>query len=159
MYFFRLGSLKRQLNQRPATDREALPYLLVYAGLGVLATAPVPGSNAFDYAGVFGSTAIVVLGSLYAYRRNGGASGSQFLHRFFMVGWVVALRWALIGIAVAIPLYAGLDAAGINIEPTSWWDLLLWWTVETVIFLRLGHHLADLSRMPPEANADATEAS
>ena len=52
MYFWRIEQLKDQLIARPLSDREALPYLLVFVGLtAALGFIPGEGLNVWDHVG------------------------------------------------------------------------------------------------------------
>lgn len=53
MYFWRIEKLKSKLTARPLTDREILPYLLIFMGATSLVPIfPVESMSFWDYVGV-----------------------------------------------------------------------------------------------------------
>ncbi|MGI9283660.1 MAG: hypothetical protein ACR2PX_29140 [Endozoicomonas sp.] len=89
---------------------------------------------------------IAILGTIYVFRSNGGASGEDFLGRFFSIGFVMTIRFLtiLIPLTVALTFYymaefpegetivtTPLDIAFFNI----WYGCLFW---------RIGKHITDL---------------
>jgi len=102
MYLWNIEKLKSKLTASPLTEREVLPYFLVFLGLyGLVPLIPIEGMNFWDYVGGAWSLVLTLLGSIYLYFKNGGSSGHYFLQRYFAVGWVVAVRWA----AIFIPIF------------------------------------------------------
>ena len=102
MYFWNVTELKAKLRQAPVTDREAMPYLVVYSGFTAATLfSPVSDMNLQDVIAVLSVILASVLGPIYVYRQNGGAAGSQLLQRFFVLGWVVLIRV----LAVFIPIF------------------------------------------------------
>ena len=73
MYFVRYPPLKEKLRERSLSDREALPYLVVYfaifSALGVLSVGEF---NEFDIVSGVLSVIFAIGGVLYSYERNGG---------------------------------------------------------------------------------------
>jgi len=69
MYFWNLSKLKSQMAERPLTDREVLPYLVVCNAIiaAVYSLALLP-FNRWDALGVIWSVALAIGGTLYVYR-------------------------------------------------------------------------------------------
>ena len=146
MYFWRIEKLKTQMAARPLSQREELPYLVVFVALSAAAGyIPQATRNVWDDLGAVWSVLLAVVGSIYIYRQNGGPSGQHFLQRYFAVGWVVALRWLVVFIGACVAFYGTLAAVGADIDNTHWYDFLFLAVVETVIYWRTGHHVRDLA--------------
>ena len=73
MYFWRIEKLKTQMAARPLSEREALPYLVVFVGLSAAVSyIPQTMSNVWDGLGAACSIALALVGTIYIYRQNGG---------------------------------------------------------------------------------------
>jgi hypothetical protein len=146
MYFWRIEKLKSEMAARSLSEREALPYLVVFVALvTVVGYIPKPTPNLWDGLEAVWSVLLAVVGSIYIYRQNGGANGQHFLQRYFAVGWVVTLRWLVVIILAAIAFYAVLAAVGADTESTHWYDFLFFAAAEAVLYWRIGHHVSDLA--------------
>ncbi|HAD47317.1 MAG: hypothetical protein CMF12_08020 [Idiomarina sp.] len=107
MYVFNIDALKQQLREQQFNQAHALFYLL---GLTLLWYLPIGwignGDNGWDYASFWASLAIIIGGTVIAYRANGGAQGTQFLERFLALSWVVFWRvipvFFILGLVVVI---------------------------------------------------------
>lgn len=83
MYFWKLSALKRELAAAHLGEREALLYLLWLGGLATAGYAlPIEDPNLWDHVDSAFTVAIFLLGAIYLYRCNGGASGTDFLGRY-----------------------------------------------------------------------------
>ena len=148
MYFWQLGRLKRKMVARPLSEREILPYLLVYLPLTTaIAFIPEFSANVWDALSALSSTILTLVGTFYIYRQNGGANGQYFLQRYLAIGWVVTLRWLLIFIVTIVILTILLELAGISTfsEETTWYEFLYGTTLEVIIYQRIGHHVRDVA--------------
>jgi hypothetical protein len=147
MYFWRIEKLKQEMANRPLTDREALPYFLVYSGLTAAAGyVAMPLENAWDWAQAAWAVLIAILGAIHLYRSNGGNHGEYFFQRYFALGWVVGLRWLLVAVLVLVAFHVPMAFFRPDVEDTQWYDLLLLVVLETGLYWRIGHHIKDLAR-------------
>lgn len=151
MYFWRIEKLKTEMAAQPLSDREALPYLVVFVALssaGASAGAYIPQTtlNVWDGLGAVWSVLLAAVGTIYIYRQNGGAEGRHFLQRYFAVGWVVAVRLLVVVILVAVALYGTLEAVGAYTESRQWYDFLLLAVFEALMYWRIGYHVRDLAQ-------------
>ena len=147
MYFGRINRLKARLAKDPLTDREVLPYLIAYGVTCAVAfLLPAPAPNRWDVltglSGVFYSA----LGPIYVYRKNGGAGGSHFLQRFLTLGWVTTIRTvaAYLPVFFVAHFFVGM-IAGI-VEDTRPYNFILFLGLQTVLYLRMGHHIEEVHR-------------
>lgn len=146
MYFWRIEKLKAELATRPLTDRETLPYLVYFVGWTTAASfIPATFTNVWDGLGAAWSVLLAVIGTLYIYRRNGGADGQYFLQRYFAIGWVVAIRWLVILVLAIVAFVGVLTALGSEAEDTTWYEFLFLAIAEAVIYWRTDHHVGDVA--------------
>lgn len=150
MYFIRYSPLKERLKDRSIDDREALPYLILFCLLEAIATA-LPGSeykSRLDYISTAVTLAITLWGVIYAYQRNGGRNGYDLIHKFVILGWVVAVRF-LIGL---VPIFIAVFAVAWHYdyvgEETTIFDVALFSMLEVVFYQRIGRHIADTNDKP-----------
>jgi hypothetical protein len=147
MYFWRIEQLKRKMATTPLTDREVLPYLIVFVGLSsavwFIPSFFVP--NVWDRIGSGISFLLSIFGTIWLFQRNGGARSKYFLQRYLALGWVVAVRWIVVMILVCVLLYSVLDFLDVLSETTSWSEVLLFALAEVAFYWRIGVHMQDLA--------------
>ncbi len=109
MFIWSLKGLKRQLVESGLSDRQSLPYTIIVLVCVSCAFVAVPQHNLWSI--IYGVAFLSTLagGTLLAYRSNGGATGRDFLPRFFSLIVVCGARWLLfyvlplVVLAVVIP--------------------------------------------------------
>ena len=150
MYFWRIEDLKRDLIARPLTDREVLPYLLIFVGITALAPIfPVESMNLWDYTAGIWTLLLAVAGTVYTYQCNGASAGRHFVQRYLAIGWVVAIRWAVVVIAAFIVLLFLMDSSEDGTTPTF---ALFWMAAEVVLYERMGYHIRAVANAPLRSN-------
>lgn len=145
MYFIRYQPLKEKLKTRTLTDREALPYLILFAA-SASAVYLFPNTeepNRWDWIGGGLSVALAIAGVIYAYKQNGGAQGFDFIQKYVVITWVVAVRCILIFIPCAAALYLTGEMLGLVTAQTNWFDTLIGFVFEVILYQRIGKHIAD----------------
>ncbi len=158
MYFIRYAPLKERLKDRSIDDREALPYLILFCVLEAIATA-LPGSefmNKWDYISTGATLLITIWGVMYAYRHNGGRIGYDLIHKFVVLGWVVAIRFLIGVVPVFIAVFAlawHYDFVG---EESTIFDVIFFSVLEIIFYQRIGRHMADTNSNPDEQTIQAT---
>ena len=153
MYFWRIEDLKRDLITRPLTDREVLPYLLIFVGITALVPIfPMESMNLWDYAAAIWTLLLAVAGTLYAYQCNGAAAGLHFVQRYLAIGWVVAVRWGVVVMAAFVVLLFFVDSSGDETTPTY---ALFWMVAEVVFYERMGYHIRAVASTPLRSNSTA----
>jgi len=147
MYFWRIEELKAEMAARPLSEREVLPYLVVFVSLyAAVGYIPQAFTNIWDGLEAFCSIALAVLGTIYVYGQNGGASGQHFLQRYLAIGWVVTLRWLVVFILAAVAFFTLMTVLGRETEETTWYDFLFLAVVQAVVYWRIGYHVGDLAQ-------------
>jgi len=144
MFIWRIDELKSKLATAPLTDREALPYLLIFVGVtGLLPLFPPTEMNHWDYLSAGFSLLVALGGTLYVYARNGGNSGRYFLQRYFAIGWVTTVRW----LAIVVPLFFAL-MFGLDWEShTTPYETVYFAVAEIFLFARIGYHVLDVAKL------------
>ena len=145
MYFIRYQPLKEKLKARTLSDRDALPYLILYAGLAaaihLLPTTEV--FNVWDWIGGGLSVSLAVGGVIYAYTENGGREGHDLIQKYVVIGWVAGVRCILAFIPISTVLYFTGDALGVMTDDTGWLDVLIMAGFEAVLYQKIGRHIRD----------------
>jgi hypothetical protein len=148
MNFISYQPLKEKLRNRTFTDRQALPYFILFCVLSV----PVPTSgtaNSLDWVLTGCWVLITALGLLYAYRKNGGSDGVDFIKKFIALGWIALVRWTLVFIPlsvivmIAVGHFGGPLDESVKAEATEWFHLIAPCIFMIVLFQRIGWHIKD----------------
>jgi len=145
MHFVRYHPLKEKLRNRSVSDREALPYLVIFAALTALVGAfpVVDGFNEWDLISGLLSVALAVGGIIYAYKSNGAKEGFDLIQKYVVLGWVVVVRCLLVFIPLAIVAYIAGESLGLVTDQTGFLDVLLIAILELVLYQRIGRHIRD----------------
>ncbi len=145
MYFIRYQPLKEKLKTRTLSDREALPYLILYAGIAaVVYLLPTTGEfNLWDWIGGGLSVSLAVAGVIYAYAQNGGREGFDLIQKYVLIGWVVVVRCILAFIPIVIALFLIGESLGVMTDETGWYDVLIFAGFEAFLYQRIGRHIRD----------------
>jgi hypothetical protein len=153
MYFIKYQPLKNQLRCRSVTDREALPYLAIFAALTALVGA-IPltdGFNHWDAISAFFSVMLAIGGIIYAYHQNGGRTGNDLIQKYVILGWIVSFRFMLIVIPTMIILMIVGDLMGlVSLDSTGPFDVLGVFVFEAILYQRIGRHIRDTRNMSSE---------
>ena len=144
MYFVRYHSLKEKLSGRSLSDREALPYLVLYSTLFVLfiAIPTIEGFNEFDMVLMCLNVMFAIVGICYVYQQNGGKEGFDLIQKYVVLGWVVEFRLLLL----YVPVFLFLVVVG---ERTLWGGysdgltVLISVIYQLIFYQRLGRHIRD----------------
>ena len=145
MHFVRYRPLKDKLRSRSVSEREALPYLVIFTALTALVGAfpLIEGFNDWDFVSGLLSVAFAVGGVVYAYKSNGGNKGFDLIQKYVVLGWVVVVRCLLVFIPLGIVAYIAGDALGLTTDQTGFFDVLIIAIFEIVFYQRIGRHIRD----------------
>lgn len=145
MYFTKYHPLKEKLRDRSVSDREALPYFLIFLALTALVTVfPMFESfNEWDFVSGVLSVILAVGGVIYAYKCNGGKEGFDLIQKYVVLGWVVVIRCLLVFIPLLIVAYIFGELLGITTEGTGVFDIILVTVFEIFLYQRIGRHIRD----------------
>ena len=109
MYFWKIEELKESIKKDELSEKDRFIYVLIYIilytlGLEAISLMPVETLNVWDYIISISNVLVVFVGTILAFRANGGNNGKDFLGRYFSIGFVVTIRFMVI----FIPLYIAL---------------------------------------------------
>lgn len=144
MYFWKIEKLKEDIKNDELVEKDKFIYALIYivlceVVLYTMAWIPIEDGNVWDVIDTVINVLIVLVGTIYAYKANGGGAGSDFLGRYFSIGFVVAVRFLvlLIPIMSALALYyfyvltedEVIATTAIDVVPIIVWHAALYWRV------------------------------
>jgi len=161
MYFVRYQPLKERLRESSVSDSEALPYLIADVALTALLFA-LPQSDGYNFwDGVSGclSVATAVGGVLYAYKKNGGRDGYDFIQKYVVLGWVVGVRFLIAFVPIALVLLLlGIHIGMTSCHATHPYDVVMIFLAEVIYVQRVGRHVGDTvkdvsEQAPPDYRA------
>jgi len=152
MYFWKIQNLKNDISNNNFNEHDRFIYATIYivlcaVGMEAMAWMPIDNPNIWDYIRPISNTTIVLVGTIMAYKSNGGRNGKDFLGRYFSIGFVIIIRF----MAILIPLFIILmvyffytadengevvSTAGDNIPFLIWYAALYW---------RICNHIKDVS--------------
>lgn len=142
MYFWNIDKLKSDFKEGLVTEKSILHYLIAYTILVGIALIPFGDTNQFDVLTAISLIPVSIIGIQYAYASNNGEQGSDFLAKYFAIGWVISVRF----IAAIIPLMfvIGLTFAVFNLEyseSSTIWHTLFEVIVSAFLFWRIAVHI------------------
>ena len=149
MYFWNIEKLKTQLIERPLTDKETLPYLMLtmaFIPMGFMSQPAQP--NMWDYVLLFINVVSGIAGAYWLYLKNNADAGNHFLQRYFTVGWVAGIRFIVFLIPVFIVLTGILfftKSEPIFGEFMGFGGVLLSSALMLTFYWYLGKHIADVA--------------
>ncbi len=144
MYFWKIEKLKKDIQAKQLTEKDRFIYLFInilliefilvnVADIGML--FEYSNSNIWDSVDSILSVLIVALGTLFAFKANGGTTGTDFLGKFFSVSFVVNIRFLVILLTIlAIYFYTPYsflenETTLLNIIPANIWYIALYWRI------------------------------
>ena len=107
-----------------------------------------PNYNLWDGIDSFLSIAVPVVGTVYAYKKNGGELGKDFANKYFSIGFVLGIRFLvyLILPMVILTIYWSIDNGNEETE-TTFVEIFILYTWYIYFYYQLGKHIS-------ETNAD-----
>jgi hypothetical protein len=162
MHFLRLKPLKEKLNSRSMSQAESAAYLLAALLIYELINYPNDCSDPLpigwrDWLIWIGGLVTLCLGIFYCYRKNGGSPGDDFLTRFLSLYWVIGWRVIMAGVIILAPVlavvYLAIPLPETTLDHYVNDGIIIWaFSLNVLIYWRMGIHLHDLSRSNAEYN-------
>ena len=163
MYFIKIKPLKERLINRSMTDREALPYYLVFmACVSVCGWATMPPQATHwhminNLAGLF----LIIGGTVFTFAKNGGRTGYDFIQKSVVLGWVITVRLFPLILCGIIGVVLFKQNRGLPDDQTSWVDVIFVAVFMIIYYQRLGRHIQDTNRIgeqcPPPLPRSSSE--
>ena len=159
MYFVRYQPLKDKLRDRTLSEREALPYLVVFVALASLAQAfpKLHEYGKLDAVSGLLNLGAAIWGILYSYHHNGGRAGHDLIRKFVVLGWIVSVRCILAFIPISLLLiFLGATTGMMSWESYGWYDVSVIFLINILVYQRIGRHIRDtrdkISEPPPSGD-------
>jgi len=158
MYFWNINNIKKDIREHRLSETQIFYYVLLYVALSALGMElatyfPAEEFNSWDLTESVLYVAITIVGTIAAYRANGGAVGQGFAARYFSIGFVVLIRFLPLAILVliAIVAYQGLsvDWSSPEIEEsfdTGWLEVSLISVWYVAYYARVVKHIRDTAK-------------
>jgi hypothetical protein len=112
MYFWNIRKLKLHLINNGLTEIQLFYYILIYVALSSLGFELLvffPSSEESDmttYAASTINVLIPIIGTIAAFRANGGSTGSKFPERYFSIAFVAMNRFFVLLMPIIVALVA-----------------------------------------------------
>ena len=150
MYFVDYGPIKERLRSRSVSDKEALPYLILWVGLTALVCSFSVGEglNAWKFASGCVEVVFAVAGILYAYECNGGDEGFDLLLKYVLIGWIVSFRCLIVLIPIFVVFFVAGMALGFHQESSGPsesgpFEFVSGLVLDIIVYQRIGRHIRD----------------
>jgi len=150
MYFWKIESLKQDIRADLFTDKNLIPYVVLYIGCCVAAIEmngylPYEDINLWTYLQSTLFILIPIAGTIYAYSCNGGANGEGFASKYFSIGFVVGIRFVvfLIPIVVLMIIYWLVMFPEQEVFPTTFLEVLVLSSWYALAYFRIAKHIGD----------------
>lgn len=152
MYFWNILQLKEDIRSGDFGEKDRFIYAFIYIalatiGMEVSGIIPLEDRNIWDNVSVIGNILIPIIGTIFAYRANGGRNGRDFLGRFFSIGFVLFIRFLVLLVPIIMTLfgyyiYAYAEEDKILTSPI---DVAVIQTWLALLYIRTCKHMADVS--------------
>ena len=144
MYFWKIEKLKEDIRTNQLTEKDRFIYTLIYLILGAIAMEvmmlmPLEDGNVWDLINSVTNVLIVTFGTIYAFKANGSNYGSDFLGKYFSIGFVVAIRFLVYAIPLFILLFVyyfyafgeeeEIPTNYIDVIPFLIWYIAMYWRI------------------------------
>lgn len=135
--------LKTEMIARPFSDRQALPYLVTSLALSSFGGHAHAGADAWA---ALWECLLIICGTVYLYRLNGGTGSQDFLPRYFALTWVTSVRCLpviiLVGLAIYLPSTIIHNGEPRSIITGQGWPHFLFISIGSAfVYWRIGRHI------------------
>ncbi len=147
MYFWKIKSLKDDIQNDVLTDKDNVLYSVSYVVLtGILLLLAVDSLYSTSGMGmVVVQLLVVIAGTYYAFYLNGGMQGKEFTKRFFSVGWVFLVRSLFFMLLGMLNLVFMTYLFGIEKMLTEQNTMIIALLFELLLYWRIGKHIESLN--------------
>jgi hypothetical protein len=151
MYFWKIENLKKDIQEKKITEKDNFIYFFITTILGLTLIdldlfISSEGTSIWDILNnawrEVSNVFIVILGILFAFKANGGTSGTNFLEKFFSISFVISIRFTDILILIFIGL--GLHHFFFKAQETTFLDTFVIFIWHTGMYWRIFKHIRDV---------------
>ncbi len=144
MYFWKIDKLKEEIKAGKLTEKDRFLYALIYIvfgaiGMETMMLLPLENGNIWDFAESIFNVFIVLIGTIFAFNANGSNDGTDFLGKYFSIGFVMAIRFLVYTIPLLIMLFVyyffafgeeeKIPTNAIEVIPFIIWYAALYWRI------------------------------
>lgn len=109
MYFWKIDKLKQQLLEQGLTEKHLFYYILIFVAsesmsIEMTGYYPYTEPDSWSYVSSALNILIPIIGTIAAFRANGGSSGIKFAEKYFSISFVVFIRF----LVLLIPLMGAM---------------------------------------------------
>lgn len=144
MFFWNIKALRVALAHGTLSERARFGYLLCF----VLLTGAVPllvgdpaAPTVWDTILTGVNIMALVLGTIWAYHRNGGGRGHHFIDRYVSLSWVFSLRFSVMFLLPAILVYLAVGLLDLAADETDPFDVAMGLVTNVAYYAGLGRHM------------------
>ena len=153
MYFWNIESLKEDIVNGLFADKELIPYVVIYVGLyavsiEIIGYLPYEDINVWTYVLSILNVIIPIAGTIYAYKCNGGANGTNFASKYFSIGFVVGVRFLayLIPLMVLMIVYWVVVFSDQEELSTTILEVVLFSSWYALLYFKMANHIGDTAK-------------
>jgi hypothetical protein len=153
MYFWKVESLKKDIVDGSFTDKKLIPYVVLSVGIyalgnGVAGYLPCEDVNIWNYILSILNVMIPIVGTIYAYKCNGGGNGKNFASKYISIGFVVGIRFLvyLIPLMVLIAIYGAVVFGEKEELPTTYVEVILFSAWYSLLYYKTAKHISDTAK-------------
>jgi len=155
MYFWKIESLKSDINNKKLDEKASFPYILITIALYIFfaeVMAYIPSEeedNLWTYTTSVIGILMPILGTIYAYKKNGGENGKSFANKSFSISFVMGIRFLVYLIPIMIILigyweYRYGEQELISVTPFEVILHALWYGL---LYYKIAKHISDVSKV------------
>lgn len=156
MYFWDIESLKEDIRRGEFGDKELLPYIVIsvlFYSLAMELTWFIPSIedyNQWDIATSIIAILSTVAGTIYVYKKNGGAEGNNFANKYFSIGFVVGLRFLFyfFGFMILLGMYFGFVSSEQEDTSTTFVEVVFFFIWYVWFYYSMGKHTEETNTIP-----------
>ncbi len=154
MYFWKIELLKDDLINNRFDDKSLLPYIILTIFLYTLGTEitayiPYEEVNLLTYLLSFMNVLIPIIGTIYIYKKNGGANGKNFANRYITISFVIGIRFLvyLIPVMIILICYWNFTFSEQETIPTTLFEIVVLSLWYIILYYNIAKHIESLSKV------------
>jgi hypothetical protein len=154
MYFWNIELLKNDIRSKVFDEKASFRYIILTIALYCFAIElaayfPNENNNIWTYLLSFISVLIPVIGTIYAYKINGGENGTNFADKYFSISFVVGIRFLIyyIPLIAILIFYLVFTSPEQENRPTTFLEVALTTIWQIWLYLRVIKHIGDVAEI------------
>ncbi len=159
MNLWNIRGLKNSLIEGPLPENQTIKYFLtiIFLWLSVRQHPLEEIQDSWLPIIDIASIPIILIGTYYCFKNNGGSYGTFFLQRFFPIAFVVAAR---VAVMFFFPVFIAILIIENLIEQipltTTWYDFILSLSFRIVLFWRISIHISQVAESTKDSSTAST---